>query len=158
MRDMAAADPRLARFLAPSEARGDRLLAARIENGVKIFDMDASVIRWNILPAVRVTAYAINKQVPGPRLELTEGDHVRINFTNHLPEPATMHWHGLVVPNAMDGPAFITQFARNSKSQVVCMFVTPRGLSGRVNRWAEMRSPKRAIANRTVAAAHSRQP
>ena len=109
MRDMAAADPRTVSYTAPENARGDRVLAPRIENGVKVFDLDASVIRWNILPYVQVTAYAINRQVPGPRLELTEGDHVRINFTNHLPEPATMHWHGLVVPNAMDGPGYITQ-------------------------------------------------
>ncbi len=109
MRDMAAADPRRVKFTAPATARGDRPLAPRLENGVKVFDLDASIIRWNILPRVRVTAYAINDQVPGPRLELTEGDHVRINFTNHLPEPATMHWHGLVVPNAMDGPGDITQ-------------------------------------------------
>lgn len=109
MRDMAAADPRLATFTAPVAARGDQALAPRIENGVKVFDLDASVIRWNILPGTQVTAYAINRQVPGPRLELTEGDHVRINFTNHLPEPATMHWHGLIVPNRMDGPGNITQ-------------------------------------------------
>jgi FtsP/CotA-like multicopper oxidase with cupredoxin domain len=67
------------------------------------------VIRWDILPYIRVTAYAINPQVPGPRLEFRKGDRVRINFTNHLPEPATMHWHGLVVPNSMDGPGGITQ-------------------------------------------------
>ena len=109
MTDMAAADPRNVSYTAPVNARGDRALAPRVENGVKVFDLDASVIRWNILPYVQVTAYAINRQVPGPRLELTEGDHIRINFTNHLPEPATMHWHGLVVPNAMDGPGNITQ-------------------------------------------------
>lgn len=109
MRDMAAADPRLVSYTAPANARGDRVLAPRLKNGVKVFDLDASVIRWNILRNVQVTAYAINRQVPGPRLELTEGDHVRINFTNHLPEPTTMHWHGLIVPNAMDGPGYITQ-------------------------------------------------
>jgi uncharacterized protein DUF4396/multicopper oxidase len=109
MRDMAAADPRLVRYDAPAQARGDRPLAPRVEGGVKVFDLDASVIRWNILPGVAVTAYAINHQVPGPRLEFTEGDHVRINFTNHLPDSATMHWHGLVVPNTMDGPGYITQ-------------------------------------------------
>jgi FtsP/CotA-like multicopper oxidase with cupredoxin domain len=109
MRDMAAVDPRLVSYRAPASARGDRPLAPRVENGVKVFDFDASVIRWNILSWKPVTAYAINQQVPGPRLELTEGDHVRINFTNHLPEPATMHWHGLIVPNRMDGPAHITQ-------------------------------------------------
>lgn len=109
MRDMAAIDPRLISYEAPANARGDRILAPRIEDGIKVFDLDASVIRWNILPRVQVSAYAINRQVPGPRLDLVEGDHVRINFTNHLPEPTTMHWHGLVVPNAMDGPANITQ-------------------------------------------------
>jgi FtsP/CotA-like multicopper oxidase with cupredoxin domain len=109
MRDMAAADPRLVAFSAGPASRGDKPFTPRIENGVKVFDLDASVIRWYILPLISVTAYAINNQVPGPRLELTEGDHIRINFTNHLPEPATMHWHGLVVPNAMDGPADITQ-------------------------------------------------
>jgi FtsP/CotA-like multicopper oxidase with cupredoxin domain len=109
MRDMAAVDPRIVGYTAPAEARGDRVLAPRMENGVKVFDLDASVIRWNILPSVHVDAYAINRQVPGPRLDLTEGDHVRINFTNHLPEPATMHWHGLVVPNRMDGVGGVTQ-------------------------------------------------
>ena len=109
MRDMAAADPRLISYIAAPSARGDRPLTPRIEAGVKIFDLDASVIRWNILSWKTVVAFAINRQVPGPRLELTEGDHVRINFTNHLPEPATMHWHGLIVPNRMDGPANITQ-------------------------------------------------
>ena len=109
MRDMAAVDPRRIDYTAPVTARGDRILAPRLENGVKVFDLDASVIRWNILPRVQVAAYAINREVPGPRLELTEGDHVRINFTNHLPEPASMHWHGLVVPNRMDGPGYITQ-------------------------------------------------
>jgi FtsP/CotA-like multicopper oxidase with cupredoxin domain len=109
MRDMAAADPRRATFTAEPSARGDNVLEPRIDNGIKVFDLDASIIRWSILPRVQTTAYAINRQVPAPRLEFSEGDRVRINFTNHLPEPATMHWHGLVVPNAMDGAGGITQ-------------------------------------------------
>jgi manganese oxidase len=47
--------------------------------------------------------------VPGPRIEVTEGDRLRIRVRNHLPESTTVHWHGLVVPNDMDGPAEITQ-------------------------------------------------
>jgi FtsP/CotA-like multicopper oxidase with cupredoxin domain len=109
MRDMAAIDPRQVRYAAPPDARGDRPLEPRVEHGVKVFDLDVSVIKWNILPDVQVMAYAFNRQVPGPRLRLTEGDHVRINVTNHLPEATTVHWHGLIVPNAMDGPAEITQ-------------------------------------------------
>ena len=109
MRDMAAVDPTTVSYRAPADARGDQPLEARIENGVKVYDLEASVIEWNILPYERVMAYAFNRQVPGPRITLTEGDHVRFNVTNHLPEPTTIHWHGLVVPNAMDGPAEITQ-------------------------------------------------
>ncbi|HEV8177166.1 MAG TPA: DUF4396 domain-containing protein, partial [Gemmatimonadales bacterium] len=48
MRDMAAADPRRIRFTAPAAARGDRLLQPRIENGVKVYQLDASIVRWNI--------------------------------------------------------------------------------------------------------------
>jgi manganese oxidase len=85
---------------APADARGDQLLEPRIEDGVKIFEIEASVIRWNILPDVSVEAYAYNRQVPGPRLQLTEGDRVRINFRNRLPESTTVHWHGLIVPSS----------------------------------------------------------
>lgn len=109
MKDMAAVRPRRVGYKAPPDARGDRVLEPRIEDGVKVFDIEASIIRWNILPDVAVDAYAYNRQVPGPRLQLTEGDHVRINFHNALPETTTVHWHGLIVPNEMDGPAEITQ-------------------------------------------------
>jgi hypothetical protein len=109
MKDMAAVKPRQVVYKASPDARGDRVLEPRIEDGVKVFDIEASIIQWNILPDVAVEAYAYNRQVPGPRLELTEGDHVRINFRNALPETTTVHWHGLIVPNEMDGPAKITQ-------------------------------------------------
>lgn len=92
------------------ELSGDRSVPRESRSaGVKVFDLEASVIQWNILPERTVTAYAVNHQVPGPRLEFTEGHRVRINFANHLPVPTTMHWHGLIVPNAMDGLANITQ-------------------------------------------------
>ena len=109
MKDMAAVKPRQVLYMAPPDAKGDRALEPRIENGVKVFDIEASIIRWNILPDVAVGAYAYNHQVPGPRLQLIEGDHVLINFRNSLPESSTVRWHGLIVPNDMDGPAKVTQ-------------------------------------------------
>jgi manganese oxidase len=109
MRDMAAVDPAAVSYRAPVDARGDQPLHARLEAGVKVYDLETSVIEWNILPYERVMAYAFNRQVPGPRITVTEGDRLRFNVTNRLPEPTTVHWHGLVVPNAMDGPAEITQ-------------------------------------------------
>src|SRR5262249_40250467 len=109
MLDMAAVDPRdvVAQF--GLDARGDRELAPRLDGGVKVFDLETSVIKWAILPAVSVDAYAFNNQVPGPRLHFREGDRVRINVANRLPETTTVHWHGLILPNVMDGPAHITQ-------------------------------------------------
>ena len=109
MRDMSAVDPRTVSYTAPADAQGDQPLQPRVENGVKVFDLDVSVIKWNILPYKQVMAYAFNRQVPGPRIRVTQGDRVRINVTNHLPEATSVHWHGLIVPNAMDGPADITQ-------------------------------------------------
>ncbi len=109
MRDMAAVDPKTVAYTAPAEERGDQTLTPKIVDGVKVFDLEASVIRWSILPDVQVMAYALNRQVPGPRIRVREGDRLRINVTNHLPESTTLHWHGLIVPNAMDGPAEITQ-------------------------------------------------
>jgi len=109
MLDMAAVDPRDVRYTAPQGARGDQPLEPRIEDGVKVFDLDVSVIKWNILDDEQVMAYAYNQQVPGPRIRITEGDRVRFNVTNHLPQSTTIHWHGLILPNAMDGPAEITQ-------------------------------------------------
>src|SRR5258706_12147739 len=76
---------------------------------VKVFDLTASVIRWTILPGVTVDAYAYNGQVPGPRIHIKQGDKVRINVHNELPEDTAVHWHGLILPNQMDGPAGITQ-------------------------------------------------
>lgn len=109
MRDMAAADPRLVTASYGLTAKGDQDLSFRMENGVKVFELRPSVVRWQILPDVTVDAYAYNGQIPGPRIHIRQGDRVRINVTNALPEETTVHWHGLVLPNQMDGPAEITQ-------------------------------------------------
>jgi manganese oxidase len=109
MLDMAAVDPRdvVARY--GLDTRGDRDLQPRLDGEVRVFDLETSVIRWTILPEVTVDAYAFNGQIPGPRLRFRQGDRVRINVRNRLPETTTVHWHGLVLPNVMDGAAHITQ-------------------------------------------------
>jgi hypothetical protein len=109
MRDMSAVHPRYYSAEYGLDARGDRELPPRLEDGVKVFDVETSVIRWRILPNIDVGAFAFNAQVPGPRLRFRQGDRVRINVTNRLPESTTVHWHGLILPNEMDGPAEITQ-------------------------------------------------
>jgi FtsP/CotA-like multicopper oxidase with cupredoxin domain len=109
MRDMGAADPNRVTASYGLKARGDQELAYRIENGVKVFNLTPAPIRWTILPGVTVDAYAYNGQVPGPRIHVREGDRVRIYVKNELPEVTTIHWHGLILPNPMDGPAEVAQ-------------------------------------------------
>ena len=109
MHDMAAVDLTRVAYSAPWDARGDQLLEARSENGVKVYALETSIIEWNILPSVQAGAYAVNRQVPGPRIRVTQGDRVRFDVTNNLPEPTSIHWHGLILPNAMDGAADVTQ-------------------------------------------------
>ncbi len=48
-------------------------------------------------------------RVPGPELRLRQGGRLAVAFENQLPESSTVHWHGLRVPNAMDGVAGLTQ-------------------------------------------------
>ncbi len=109
MREMAAVDPDEVVYEASADARGDVTLNPRLQDGTKVFDLGASVIEWTILPGESVEAYAFNRQVPGPRIRVTEGDRVRVNVTNNLPEETSVHWHGLILPNDMDGAADVTQ-------------------------------------------------
>ena len=57
------------------------------------------------------SAWAFNGTVPGTALRVTQGDRVRVTLVNHLPDPTSIHWHGIRVPDAEDGVAGITQNA-----------------------------------------------
>ncbi len=59
----------------------------------------------------RVKCWGYNGSTPGPTIEVTEGDRVRIIVKNELPEPTSIHWHGIEVPNDQDGAAPETQRA-----------------------------------------------
>ncbi|WP_019215400.1 multicopper oxidase family protein [Legionella tunisiensis] len=56
-----------------------------------------------------MTGYGFNGSIPGPTIVVNEGDQVRIIVENKLPEPTSVHWHGLIVPNAEDGAGTATQ-------------------------------------------------
>ncbi len=92
-----------------TQERGGQPLAFRLEDGVKVFELTAQPVKWNILDEVTVSAWTYNGTVPGPTIRVTEGDRVRILVKNELPEPTTVHWHGIEVPNAMDGVPDMTQ-------------------------------------------------
>lgn len=87
----------------------------KMENGVKVFHLTAEIVKREILPgssmgpAKVLTLWGYSGSVPGPTIEVNEGDHVRVIFHNQLPEPTTVHWHGLEIPINMDGMPFISQ-------------------------------------------------
>lgn len=96
-------------FPAETEAQGNQPLEPAIQEGVNIFQLTARVVQWEISPGVFKEAFAYNGQVPGPEIRVHEGDRVRFVLQNELPQPTTLHFHGMTVPNGMDGVPYITQ-------------------------------------------------
>src|SRR5689334_19322649 len=81
-----------------------------LDNGVKVFHLSAEVVKTTLLPGMReMIGWGYNGSVPGPTIEVNEGDRVRITLHNNLPEPTSIHWHGIETPPAMDGVPFISQ-------------------------------------------------
>jgi FtsP/CotA-like multicopper oxidase with cupredoxin domain len=69
----------------------------------RIIDLDARASDWEIAPGRTLPGWTYNGQVPGPNIEGNVGDVLVVRLTNSLPEPTTIHWHGLRVPSSMDG-------------------------------------------------------
>ena len=84
-------------------------LPFRIVDDVKVFHLVAGVVEHEFAPGLTATCWGYNGRTPGPTIEAVEGDRVRIYVTNRLPEPTTVHWHGLLVPSGMDGVAGVSQ-------------------------------------------------
>jgi FtsP/CotA-like multicopper oxidase with cupredoxin domain len=84
-------------------------LPSTVKKGVRVYHLRAEEFDHEIAPGLTVKAWGFNQSTPGPTIEATEGEHVRIYVTNKLPEPTTVHWHGVFVPNGMDGVAGLTQ-------------------------------------------------
>jgi manganese oxidase len=81
----------------------------KIVDGVKVFHLVAEPIEWEVAEGLKIKTWGYNGMVPGPMLELAEGDRVRIYVTNNLPAPSSVHWHGVLLPCGMDGVSGLTQ-------------------------------------------------
>src|SRR3954452_198043 len=81
----------------------------RWEDGCKTFHLIAEPVVREFAPGLRVNCWGYNGQTPGPTLEAVEGDRVRIYVENRLPEPTSVHWHGVILPNGMESVAGLTQ-------------------------------------------------
>jgi len=84
-------------------------LPFRMNNGVKEFHLVAEPVVRELAPGMKAHLWGYNGQSPGPTIECVEDDRVRIFVTNRLPEHTTIHWHGILLPNGMDGVGGLTQ-------------------------------------------------
>jgi len=72
-------------------------------------EYDLTIVRQEMnFTGQPVKALTINGQLPGPTLRFNEGDHAIIRVHNQLDEETSIHWHGILLPNAMDGVPFVT--------------------------------------------------
>ena len=72
-------------------------------DGAKEFRLRAEPVHKELMPGRPIDVWGFNGSMPGPTIEVNEGDRVRIIFENGLPELTAVHWHGLEVPIEMDG-------------------------------------------------------
>lgn len=100
------------KFPAKTEGTGNgELEYAMSEDGYKVFDLVAKIIKWEVEPGKFVDGWSYNGQIPAPIIRVNTGDKVRINLKNDLPESTSLHLHGIRVPNAADGVDPYTQKA-----------------------------------------------
>jgi FtsP/CotA-like multicopper oxidase with cupredoxin domain len=76
---------------------------------VRAFRLNAAKAEVNLGKGPAFVAWAYNGQVPGPEIRVREGEIIRVVLKNELPEETSIHWHGVPVPNPMDGVPGITQ-------------------------------------------------
>ena len=81
----------------------------RMNAGWKEFHLVAEPVVREIAPGMKAHLWGYNGQSPGPTIECVEGDRLRIFVTNRLPEHTTIHWHGVILPNGMDGVGGLVQ-------------------------------------------------
>ncbi len=98
-------------FLAGNQTstQGGRPLKPKMDGSVKVFLLTLSQIKWEVSKGVFKDAMAFDGQVPGPEIHVSYGDRVRFVVQNQMAQPTVVHFHGMTVPNAMDGVPYVTQ-------------------------------------------------
>jgi manganese oxidase len=80
-----------------------------MDGDVKVFNFTCQEIDWETAPGMVYPAFTYNGIVPGPEVRVTEGDTVRLVYKNEMTQSTAVHFHGLLVPNNVDGVPFVTQ-------------------------------------------------
>ena len=87
----------------------DNKLDFTMDGDTKVFKVTCQDIDWEVEPGKVIKAMAYNGTVPGPEIRVTQGDKVRIEVTNEMRQSTGVHFHGIHVPNSMDGVPYVTQ-------------------------------------------------
>jgi manganese oxidase len=80
-----------------------------MDGDTKVFHLIAEVVKQQIHPTKNIDLWGFNGSTPGPTIQVNQGDHVRVIFDNHLPEPTSIHWHGFEDTIQNDGQPGISQ-------------------------------------------------
>jgi len=106
----------------------NQLQSSVSEPELKEFHLVAQETEVELQPGLKVKAWTYNGAMPGPEIRVKEGDHVRVTLTNELPTATTIHFHGVDLPNNMDGPAGLSQAPVEPGESFVYDFIaTPGG-------------------------------
>lgn len=84
-------------------------LPFRVVDGVKVFHLIVSELEHDFDSGLRAKCWGYDGRVNSTVIEAVEGERVRIYVTNRLPAPTSVHWHGMYLPNGMDGVSGLTQ-------------------------------------------------
>ena len=84
-------------------------LPFEMDGDVKVFRLTAHVFKRQIAPNKTIDVWGFNGSAPGPTIQVTQGDKVRVVFKNELPEASSLHWHGFEDQIGYDGMPGVSQ-------------------------------------------------
>jgi FtsP/CotA-like multicopper oxidase with cupredoxin domain len=106
------------------------LVPTVLPDGTREYSLSASAFPWQVYPGLALLAWGFNHQIPGPLIRLRVGEHVRFRVANHLPQPITLHWHGLPVPITQDGVPGVTQKTIPTEGEFTYQFTVTPDMAG----------------------------
>lgn len=93
-----------------------------LANDAVDYTLTAAPLRFSPAPGVDFAGLAYNGTIPGPVLRIAHGQRLRAKFVNNSGERATIHWHGMILPNKMDGVEGVTQAAVQDRESFLYEF------------------------------------
>ncbi|MFF3968991.1 multicopper oxidase family protein [Streptomyces rubiginosohelvolus] len=96
-------------YVTPGGKEVEAAEAARGSGPVRKVSLTATRTRLDLGGGTSVASWAYGDRLPGREVRVTAGDTLALTLANHLPQPTSLHWHGLALRNDMDGVPGLTQ-------------------------------------------------